>query len=163
MTVLFLSVVTFAEVPETKVEVLKDGDKCIDFTYSDINGKKVSLSDLKGKYVLIDIWATWCSPCVNEIPYLKKLEEKMHGKKIAFVSISVDKDKKAWETMVKDLKLGGIQLHNGGNNALLEAFNITGIPRFILLDKKGNVLRSNMIRPSSEKEINDFLSGLKGI
>ena len=161
IAVLFLSVVSFAQAPQTKV--LKDGDKCIDFTYSDINGKKVSLSDLKGKYVLIDIWATWCPPCKKEIPYLKKLEEKMHGKKIVFVSLSVDKNKKAWETMVKDLKLGGIQLHNGGDNALMKALDVSGIPRFVLLDKKGNIVRSKMIRPSSEKEIYDFLIDLKGI
>ena len=160
MAALFLSVASFAQ--NSKAEVLKDGDKCIDFTYTDINGKNVSLSDLKGKYVLLDIWATWCPPCKKEIPYLKKLEKLMHGKNIVFVSISVDKDKKAWEAMVKDLKLGGIQLHNGGDRALSNAFAITGIPRFILLDKKGYVVKSHMIRPSSEKHIKAFLLGLKG-
>lgn len=143
--------------------VLKDGDKCIDFSFTDINGKTVTLKDLKGDYVLVDVWATWCPPCRGEIPFLKKLEEKMHGKKIKFVSLSVDKDKAAWEKMVKDEQLGGIQLHSGGDNTFMEAFGITGIPRFILLDKTGKVIRAKMIRPSSEQEIYDFLMGLKGI
>lgn len=155
--------ITFAQEAKGEKVVLKDGDKCIDFSFTDINGKTVTLKSLKGDYVLIDVWATWCGPCRNEIPFLKKLEEKMHGKKIKFVSLSVDKDKAAWEKMVKDEKLGGIQLHNGGDNALMEAFGINGIPRFILLDKSGTVIRAKMIRPSNEQEIYDFLMKLKGI
>lgn len=168
MTVLFMAVMTlptttFAQEKAAEKVVLKDGDKCIDFTFKDINGKEVSLSDLKGKYILIDVWATWCSPCRNEIPFLKKLEEKMHGKKIEFVSISCDKDKAAWEKMVKDEKLGGIQLFSDGDKTFMEAFGITGIPRFIMLDKKGNILKTKMIRPSKEEEIYTYLMGLKGI
>lgn len=156
--------VSFAqEKTAEKAVVLKDGDKCIDFSYTDINGKKVSLADLKGKYVLIDVWATWCGPCVGEIPFLKKLEEKMHGMKITFVSLSVDQDKAKWEEMVKKEKLGGVQLHTGGDKAFMDAFGIKGIPRFILLDKKGMILSAKMIRPSKETEIYDFLMKLKGI
>lgn len=143
--------------------VLKDGDKCIDFSFTDIKGKKVKLADLKGKYVLIDVWATWCGPCVREIPFLKKLEEKMHGMKIEFVSLSVDQDKAKWEEMVTKEKLGGIQLHFGNDQTFMEAFGIKGIPRFILLDKKGVILKANMIRPSKETEIYDFLMNLEGI
>lgn len=153
----------YAQEAKTAVVEVKDGEACPDFAFNDINGKEVTLKSLKGKYVLIDVWATWCSPCRGEIPYLKKLEEKMHGKKIVFVSLSVDKDKAAWEKMVADQKLGGVQLHFGGDRSLMEAFKITGIPRFILLDKKGNIVRSKMIRPSQEKEIYEFLSNLKGI
>lgn len=163
VAVMTLPTTTFAQEKAAAAVVLKDGDKCFDFTYTDINGKEVSLSDLKGKYVLIDVWATWCGPCKGEIPYLKKLEEKMHGKKIVFVSISCDQDKAAWEKMVKDQNLGGVQLHNAGDKAFMEAFGITGIPRFIMLDKKGNILKAKMIRPSKEEEIYTYLMGLKGI
>lgn len=71
------------------------------FNCTDLSGKKVSLSDFKGKYVYIDIWATWCGPCQREIPHLQKLEEKYHGKDIYFVSISCDNNKKAWENRVR--------------------------------------------------------------
>lgn len=152
-----------ASTTAAETKKLKDGDKCIDFSYTDIDGKTVTLADLKGKYVLIDVWATWCGPCVKEIPFLKKLEEKMHGKNITFVSISCDKDKSKWEEMVKAENLVGVQLHNGGDRTFMDAFGITGIPRFIMLDKKGKVIKTNMIRPSKEKEIYDFLMALKGI
>lgn len=147
---------------QEKKEELKAGDQSPVFKYLDINGKEVSLDDLKGKYVYIDVWATWCGPCKGELPHLKELEKKMHGKKIVFVSISCDKDKSAWETMVKEKELGGIQLHNGGDREFMTAYEIRGIPRFILLDKKGKIVNPNMTRPSNP-ETEKTLNALKGI
>lgn len=138
------------------------GTPAPDFKYRDINGKTVSLKDLKGKYVYIDVWATWCGPCKGEIPHLQRLEEKMHGRKIVFVSISCDANRLAWERMVNEKKLGGIQLQIEGDNAFLSAFGVEGIPRFILLDKKGRVVNAWMSRPS-EPETEKVLLGLKGI
>ena len=86
----------------------------------------------------------------------------MHGKKIVFVSISCDKDKAAWEKMVKEKGLEGVQLHNGGDRALMDAFGVKFIPRFILLDKKGKVVNANMTRPSNA-ETEKTLKALKGI
>ena len=141
---------------------LKAGGQSPVFKYTDINGKEVSLNDLKGKYVYIDVWATWCGPCKAELPHLKELEKKMHGKKIVFVSISCDKDKAAWEKMVKEKELGGVQLHNGGDQEFMKAYLITGIPRFILLDKKGKIVNAKMTRPSNP-ETEKTLNALKGI
>ena len=139
------------------------GEAAPEFTYKDINGQAVSLSDLKGKYVLIDIWATWCGPCLQEVPHLQALEEKMHNRNIAFVSISCDEDKAKWETMVKERPLKGIQLHTDGDREFTDAFRLNGIPRFILIDKEGKVLDANMmIRPSNPK-IHALLEGLEGI
>ena len=108
-----LILLSFVTVNAQEKKELKEGDQAPTFKYLDINGKEVSLSDLKGKYVYIDVWATWCGPCQYELSHLKELEKKMHGKKIVFVSISCDKDKAAWEKMVKEQGLGGVQLHNG--------------------------------------------------
>ena len=132
-----LILLSFVTVNAQEKKELKEGDQAPTFKYLDINGKEVSLSDLKGKYVYIDIWATWCGPCTGELPHLKELEKKMHGKKIVFVSISCDKDKAAWEKMVKEKGLEGVQLHNGGDRAFMDAFGVKYIPRFILLDKEG--------------------------
>ena len=126
---------------------VKVGEQSPGFSYKDINGKTVTLADLKGKPVYIDIWATWCPPCRAELPYLKKLEEK-YGDKIHFVSISCDMDKSKWEKMMKDQQLGGIQLHFGNDQELMQAYGVTGIPRFILLDANGKVLSPDMTRPS---------------
>src|SRR5690606_22180824 len=82
-----------------QVKRLLPGSPSPEFIYPDINGKDVALSDLKGKLVYIDVWATWCVPCLQEIPSLKKLESDYHGKDIYFVSMSVDqkKDFEKWQ------------------------------------------------------------------
>ena len=68
-----------------KAKAKMNGVAAPDFEYVSIDDKKVKLSDFKGKYVYIDVWATWCGPCRAEIPHLKKLEEHFHGKNIEFV------------------------------------------------------------------------------
>ena len=84
---------------EDKVKAkLSVGSEAPDFKYPDIEGNIYSLKDFKGKYVYIDVWATWCGPCCKEIPSLKKLEKKMEKKKIVFVSLSCDKDVAVWKT-----------------------------------------------------------------
>jgi thiol-disulfide isomerase/thioredoxin len=124
-----------------------------DFDYENHKGGKTKLSDLKGKYVYIDLWATWCGPCRAEIPFLQKIEEKYHGKNIEFVSVSVDtpKDHDKWQKFVIDKQLGGIQLFsdNEWKSAFVTSYNVTGIPRFILIDPKGNIVDANAARPSS--------------
>lgn len=132
-----------------------NGSPSPSFDYHNYKGGKTKLEDFKGKYVYIDVWATWCGPCRAEIPFLKKTEEKYHDKNIAFVSISIDKlkDLEKWKTMVKDKELGGVQVFadNDWNSQFVKDFNITGIPRFILIDPNGNVVKSVAERPSSPK------------
>lgn len=143
-------------------DALKAGMPSPDFKYRDVSGKVVKLQDLKGRYVYIDVWATWCGPCCGEIPHLKKLEKEMHGKKIVFVSISCDKDRQAWIDFVKKNQMGGIQLNTEGNEDFMSAYGIKGIPRFILLDKKGKIINADMTRPSQPETL-ETLSSLKGI
>ena len=132
----------------TQWEAVKAGQPSPTFTCPDINGKSVSLADLKGKYVYIDVWATWCGPCRGELPHLKKLEEAYAGKDIAFVSLSCDSNKAAWEKMVKDGDMKGIQLFMGPKDDFMDKFMITGIPRFILLDREGKIVKADAPRPS---------------
>lgn len=118
--------------------------------YENYKGGTTSLDDLKGKFVYIDVWATWCGPCKREIPYLQTLEKKFHGKNIEFVSISVDKPQQheAWKNMIADKNMSGIQLFAGDDQSFQQAYQISGIPRFILLDPKGNIVNANAPRPS---------------
>lgn len=136
---------------EKKPMSLNPGDPAYNFNYVDKDGKMVSMSDLKGKVVLIDVWATWCGPCTAQIPHLKKLEEEMKGKDVAIVSISVDeeKDKEKWLKMIKDENLGGIQLFAGGWGDIGKQYQIKGIPRFMVFDKQGKIVTVNSPRPSS--------------
>ena len=126
------------------------------FDYDNHKGGKTSLADLKGKYVYIDLWATWCGPCIKEIPSLKKIEASYHDKNIAFVSISVDKNKEAWQKMVTEKELGGIQLHYGGDQTFANEYMVSGIPRFILIDPNGGVVSPDAPRPSDPKLIKMF-------
>lgn len=132
-----------------------DGTQAPSFEYENHKGGKTKLEDLRGKFVYIDVWATWCGPCRAEIPYLKEVEEKFQHKNIEFVSISIDerKDYEKWKTFVTEKQLGGIQLFadNDWNSEFVKELGITGIPRFILLDPKGFILNANADRPSSSK------------
>lgn len=131
------------------------------FTYKDINEKSVSLQDLKGKLVYIDIWATWCLPCIKEIPHLKTMEEGFRGKDIHFVSICQADKKPNWEKMLLEKELGGIQLFAPDeHDSFFTDFNVQGIPRFILIDQDGKIIDAHAKRPSNPKlkeEIESYL------
>ena len=144
-----------------KWSALKTGSPSPSFTCPDINGKMVSLADLKGKYVYIDVWATWCGPCRGELPHLEKLEVAYAGKDIAFVSLSCDQDKKAWEKMVTSKNMKGIQLHMGNTDSFMQKYIINGIPRFILLDRNGNIIKAEAPRPSNPETAKLFDELLK--
>lgn len=123
------------------------------FRYADINGDTVSLKELRGRYVYIDVWATWCTPCKAEIPYLMKIEEAYEKRNIAFVSLSVDRitDKAKWVQYVKEHHLTGLQLFadNAFESEFIKKFNINSIPRFIMIDPSGKIVSANALRPSS--------------
>nr|WP_197718661.1 TlpA disulfide reductase family protein [Pedobacter schmidteae] len=134
-----------------------------DFNYIDVNGKEVSLKSLRGKYVYIDVWATWCGPCKAEIPFLTKIEQAYHGKNIHFVSLSVDRmaDKSKWTSYVKDHQLQGIQLlaDKDFNSDFVKKYNINAIPRFILIDPAGKIVSGDAKRPS-DPELRKQFDGL---
>lgn len=139
------------------------GNKSPTFDYENHKGGTTSLNDLKGKYVYVDVWATWCGPCKREIPYLKEVEMEYHDKNIAFVSISIDvkKDHDTWIKMVDDKDLAGVQLFadNDWKSKFVTDYGIKGIPRFILIDDEGNIVNSDAPRPSNS-DLRDVLESL---
>ncbi|WP_343533964.1 TlpA disulfide reductase family protein [Pedobacter sp.] len=134
---------------------LKKGTLSPKFTdYRNFNGGTNSLEDYKGKYVYIDLWASWCGNCWNEMPYLKQLEEKYLGKNIVFLSISTDEKTKDWENTITEQKLTGIQLLQTPNNkSFTREYAVYGIPRYIFLDPDGKIIDYNAPRPSDMKEL----------
>lgn len=126
--------------------------------YLNVKGGTKSLSDFQGKYVYIDVWATWCGPCVVQFPYLKELKKDYKNKNIVFVGISTDEARRnggsweaaetKWRNFVKEKNLGDIQLWSGKDYSFQQAYEITGIPRFILIDPEGNIVDANAPRPS---------------
>jgi thiol-disulfide isomerase/thioredoxin len=135
------------------------------FDYDNYKGGKTKLEDFRGKYVYIDVWATWCAPCRAEIPFLKKLEEKYHQKNIVFVCLSIDqvKDIEKWKTLIKDKELGGVQVlaDNDWNSQFVKDYYISGIPRFILVDPNGKIVKADAPRPSSPTIETEFDSLFK--
>ena len=144
-----------------KLKTVAKGEPSPKFeNYENFAGGTTSLDDLKGKFVYVDVWATWCGPCKREIPFLKELEGKYRGKNIEFVSVSVDKaaDHDKWQKMVKEKELKGIQLFSDKDwdSDFVKGYLIKGIPRFILIDPNGNIVNSNAPRPSDSKLIDLF-------
>lgn len=139
---------------------ISPGSFACDFRYSDVDGKQVRLSDFKGKYVFIDIWATWCKPCCYEIPFIQEIEHRLAGKDVVFVSISTDKDTDVWRKKVKEENMGGIQLNIGKDRSFTNYFYVTSIPRFIIIDPEQKIVTAHAPKPSSgelEKLLNKLL------
>lgn len=141
----------------TAFQKLKKGELSPTFDYENHAGGTTKSEDLNGKYVYVDVWATWCGPCIGEIPSLQKIEKKYHGKNIEFVSISIDNvgDHEKWVEMVSKKELGGVQLmaDNAWQSKFVQDYKINGIPRFILIDPEGKIVSADAPRPSDKKLI----------
>ena len=136
------------------IKVMTRGNPAPDFTAYDIDGKEYHLKDFAGKPLYIDLWATWCSPCRAEIPFLEKIKAQYKDKNINFLSLDVYDDTAKWKAMVKAQNMGGWQLSSPDREMdFLKKFVVDGIPRFILLDKDGKIIDANAPRPSDKKLI----------
>lgn len=123
------------------------GDPASSFIAYNEKGEKISLSSLKGKVIYVDMWATWCGPCMQEMPYYEKLKAKFkENPDVAFVSLSIDDDKNAWHKSIESRQVGGNQWIISRKD--LDAYNVTGVPRTILIDKSFKIVDMNAPRPS---------------
>ncbi|RYZ84378.1 MAG: TlpA family protein disulfide reductase [Moraxellaceae bacterium] len=130
---------------------IKPGNPAPVFTGTSPDGKKVSLSDFKGKLVYVDVWASWCGPCIGEIPAAKKLMEELKDKEVVFLNVSVDQSEADWrKAMEKHGVHGTNMLANGAfQSDIVQAYNINSIPRYLLIGRDGSIISSNAGRPSS--------------
>ena len=136
---------------ERPISILEPGELAPNLIYPDTSGQLFSMADFKGKYKYIDIWATWCTPCKQEIPSLRSLEKEFEGQNIVFVSISIDKNRKAWKNFVRMQQLEGIQLWAGDWSELPHELKLGSVPRFMLIDPEGRWIDVNAPRPSNPK------------
>ena len=129
------------------------------YDYENHAGGTNSLNDFLGKYIYIDVWATWCGPCIREIPSFEAIQKKFKENNISFLSISIDeKDGKVynydkWVQYVKENNLSGVHLFadNAWNSEFIKAYNINSIPRYLLLDIDGTIITSDAPRPSDSE------------
>ncbi len=142
------------EIEKTYLNLKKISKGTISPTFElyDVNNRIVTLESLKGKLVYIDIWGTWCVPCIQEIPSLKKIEKEFRNKDIHFVSICTNDKKENFEKFVNDKELSGIQLFAPDSNiSFFKDYQLKTFPRFILIDKEGKIIDANAFKPSDPK------------
>lgn len=135
----------------TTQEKLAKGNPAQDFVAQNLDGADVRLSDFKGKYVVIDVWATWCGPCKVESPHFERIAIKnKNNPDVVFIALSIDKKKDDWYLQAKTKSESVVQLHLSGEEerAFSKAYDVEFIPRFIFIDKEGNFVNSKMISPS---------------
>lgn len=131
---------------------ISPGKAVPDFIFTDIAGKEVKLSDLKGNLVYVDIWATWCGPCIAEHPHWDKLKTEFEDKPVAFLTVSIDDSEEPWRKMVKSKNMVGLQwfTQNAWNSDFTQHFMVNSIRRFLLLDEEGKIIDPFAERPSGK-------------
>lgn len=137
------------------------GGSAYDFTAIDEQGKTVRLSDFKGKYVLLDFWASWCGPCKLEIRKLKTVYPNYEDKDIVFISLSVDDTKADWDKGLKSEQIPWIVLwdKDGGGlvkTKLKDEYGFKSIPFVVLIDREGNIVARNLRGTAVEKALLDL-------
>lgn len=126
------------------------GKKAPDFTLPDSTGQQVSLSSLRGDWVVLDFWGSWCGWCIKGFPQMKENYEKLN-KQVTFVGVACGDKKDAWEAALKKYELPWLNLWNDpeGDNAILKTYGIQGFPTKLIIDPKG-VIRNITIGEDPE-------------
>jgi thiol-disulfide isomerase/thioredoxin len=129
------------EVDEALAKLDRVG-KPLDVNFTAIDGREIDLAAMKGKVVLVDFWATWCGPCVAELPHVKEAYEKLHSNGFEVIGISFDQDKPTLESFVKEKGMEWPQYFDGKGwqNDFGKKYGIRGIPAIWLVNKKGELV-----------------------
>ena len=123
-----------------------------DISITDTAGNTINLGKFKGKYILLDFWASWCSPCIYNIPFQERLISEYAAAPIKFIAVSLDTRNNEWKEAIKKYNFSCLQLSDGKGFAGLAAVYCkvaAGIPQYVLIDKAGNIINANLPQPSN--------------
>jgi thiol-disulfide isomerase/thioredoxin len=126
---------------------------------ADANGNELTLSSLRGQYVLLDFWASWCGPCRKENPNVVKLYNKYKEKGFTVYSVSLDNSKDKWiDAIAKDALTwpNHVSELKGWNTSVLGSYGVTGIPFTVLIDKEGNIVQAHLRGPALESKLQEI-------
>ncbi len=139
---------------------LNIGDFAPEIQLPNTEGKLISLSSLRGKYVLIDFWAAWCGPCRNENPFNVKLYKKYKDQDFEIFGVSLDRDKNAWKAAIKYDRLPWIHVSDlkWWKSEIVQLYQIQGIPNTVLLDKEGKIIAKNLRNVNLEAKLREVLA-----
>jgi thiol-disulfide isomerase/thioredoxin len=134
------------------------GKPAPNFEVKDLDGKAFRFEDVKGSYVLVDFWATWCAPCLAELPRIQAAEAKYRGKGFKVVSVSLDDTKAAVVDFVRVRKLPWTEIHNAtAAGDLVQAFGVNSIPATFLIDPKGTIVRLDVRGAALDKALETLI------
>lgn len=141
------------------ISKIKINDQAPAFTLKDLNGKDVSLDKFKGKYLLIDFWASWCPPCRAENPNVVKAYTNFKSKNFDILGVSLDTDEAKWQSAVKTDNLSWTQVSDlgGWKSGIVSLYGIEAIPANFLLDPEGKVIATNLTGAKLESTLSEVL------
>lgn len=142
---------------------LKIGMPAIEFEAERFGGGKIKLKDFRGKVVLLDFWATWCAPCRQEMPNVKKIYEEFHRKGFEIIGISLDREKYKLEEYIKSNKISWPQIFDGSgwDSKIGRLYAVASIPNTLLLDREGKIRYKNLRGEDLRKAVDELVNGGK--